>query len=121
MVACCTTPASAHLRLFPGRVPGETIVTETAALAAVKAALELGADVNAVDDLGETALHGAAALGFDTVVQFLVDRGANVNVRNKAGESPLTMANGKAHKRAGDQPYHPTTVDLFRRLGATQP
>ena len=104
-----------------GRVPGETIVTEPAALAAVKVAHALGADVNAVDDLGETALHGAAALGLDTIVQFLVDQGANVNVRNKDGESPLTIASGKAHKRAGDQPSHPTTAALLRRLGATPP
>ena len=32
----------------------------------------------------------------------------------------LAIANGKAHKRAGDQPFHPTTVELLRRLGATE-
>jgi uncharacterized protein len=104
-----------------GRVPGETIVTETAALAAVKLAHELGGNVNAVDDRGETALHGAAALGLDSIVQFLVEQGANVNMKNKDGESPLTIASGKAHKRAGDQPFHPSTADLLRKAGAIQP
>ena len=40
--------------------PGEEAGTEDEALEAVRLLLELGADINAVDDNGETAMHGAA-------------------------------------------------------------
>src|SRR5262249_7754347 len=66
-----------------GRIVGESTVTPEASLEAAKIALELGADVRAVNDAGETALHGAAYFGMDPVVQLLVDRGAQVNARNK--------------------------------------
>src|ERR1700674_1661744 len=48
--------------------------SESEVLTAVKLLVELGADVNAVNDLNETALHGAAYRGANTVVQFLLDK-----------------------------------------------
>ena len=55
---------------------------------------EIGADVNAADSNGYTALHGAAALGDHEMVEFLVARGAKVDILNKAGNSPADMAFG---------------------------
>jgi ankyrin repeat protein len=55
---------------------------------------ELGADVNAVDGRGYTALHGAAALGNREMVEFLVARGARVDVVDRSGNSPADMAFG---------------------------
>jgi ankyrin repeat protein len=55
---------------------------------------EIGADVNAADSNGYTALHGAAALGDHEMVDFLVARGAKVDILNKAGNSPADMAFG---------------------------
>jgi len=55
---------------------------------------EIGADVNAADSNGYTALHGAAALGDYEMVEFLVARGARVDILNKAGNSPADMAFG---------------------------
>ena len=55
---------------------------------------EIGADVNAVDVNGYTALHGAAALGDHEMVEFLVARGADVDAINEAGNSPADMAFG---------------------------
>jgi ankyrin repeat protein len=49
---------------------------EAQSLEAVKTAIELGADVNAANADGRTALDAAKALKYETVVKFLVDQGA---------------------------------------------
>ena len=63
-------------------------------MTAVHFLMEIGADVNAVDANGYTALHGAAALGNNEMVEFLVARGATVDAINGAGNSPADMAFG---------------------------
>ncbi len=71
----------------------ESIVPLSDSFEAVKLAVELGADVNAVDDrYGDTPLHGAARIKSAEIIQFLVDHGADVNVVNKRGQSPLYTA-----------------------------
>lgn len=57
-------------------------------------ALELGSEVNAADDIGDTALHGAAHIRSAAVVRLLVDRGAKVNAKNRRGLTPLMIADG---------------------------
>jgi hypothetical protein len=66
-------------------------------LQAAQLLLKLGADVNAVDANGETAMHGAALKNLPRVVQFLADHGAKIavwNEPNKYGWTPLTIAEG---------------------------
>jgi hypothetical protein len=53
---------------------------------------ELKADVNAVNDRGETPLHGAVCRGADSVVQYLVSKGAKLDVKDKDGQTPLDVA-----------------------------
>jgi ankyrin repeat protein len=65
-----------------------------ARLAAVKLCHELGMDVNAVNSMGLTALHGAANRGSDDIIRFLVEQGANLDARDKEGRTPLTWAQG---------------------------
>jgi ankyrin repeat protein len=77
-----------------GRVPNESFVTESSTLEAVKLALELGGNVNVADDIGDTALHGAAHIRSAALVRFLADCGAKVNVTNKRGLTPLMIADG---------------------------
>jgi ankyrin repeat protein len=84
------------------------------ALDAVKYSLELGNDVNAADNRGYTALHGAAYLGNNEMVNYLVSKGAKVNVKSKAGDSVADMANGPT--RFG-QP-HAETAALLEKLGS---
>jgi ankyrin repeat protein len=77
--------------------PGEDPGTEPEVLEAVKVALELGNDLNAVDNNGETAMHGAAYKHAPSVVRFLAERGARPDVwnqTNKKGWTPVKIADG---------------------------
>jgi ankyrin repeat protein len=79
------------------RSPGEDAGTESEVLEAVQVLLDLGADVNAVDTNGETAMHGAAYKNLPRVVKFLAAKGARVDVWNqqdKFGWTPLAIAAG---------------------------
>jgi ankyrin repeat protein len=70
---------------------------EPEVLEAAKLLLKLGADVNAVDANGETAMHGAALKNLPKVVQFLAANGAKVEVwnqENRFGSTPLMLAQG---------------------------
>ena len=102
---------------------------ESRALETVTTALSLGGDVNATNNAGDTALHGAAPMGYNTVIQFLADHGADVNAKNKRGLTPLGVltAAGRGRGRGpaadangddGPEPSHAATVALLRNLGA---
>ena len=65
-----------------------------ALLEAVKLCFELGMDVNDVNSMGLTAVHGAANRGSDDIIQFLVEKGAKLDVKDKEGRTPLAWAEG---------------------------
>lgn len=69
---------------------------EGVALEAVRLTLELGAQVNAANAQGDTALHGAATRGYSAIVRLLLDRGARHDARNAQGETPADVAGGAA-------------------------
>ena len=77
---------------------------EDASLEAIQFCIEHGADVNAFNDLGETALHGAAQRGADKVVGFLAAQGATLDAKNRRGRTPLDDAIGQATRRGGGRP-----------------
>ena len=92
------------------RSPGEDAGTEEEVLEAVQLALDLGADIDAVNDNGETPMHGAAYKNLPRVVHLLADSGADIEVwnrRNKYGWTPLTIARGY---RFGNFKPSPVTV-----------
>jgi ankyrin repeat protein len=113
-----------------GKVEPESRVRQ-----AVAAVVALNGDVHAASRSGDTALHVAAALGYDTIVQLLVERGADVKATNARGITPLaaatfgsTTGRGRAAAPAGAdslgfepsiQLAHPTTVALLKKLGAS--
>jgi ankyrin repeat protein len=110
-----TTPLMAASGV--NRVLGESPVTENQALEAVKLLLELGADAKAVTTTGENALFGAAYRGWNTLLQVLVDHGANVNAVSKAGITPWLAASGLGD-RLGGVLYNPETAALLVKHGA---
>jgi len=67
-------------------------------VAAVKAFLDKGTDVNAKTQYGATALSYAADKGHVEVVRLLLERGADVNVKDTFyGEVPIGWACSKGH------------------------
>jgi ankyrin repeat protein len=92
-------------------------------LDAAKMLVALGADVNARDSYNWTALHGAAYTGADGIVQFLVEKGARLDIKDRFGQTPFSIASGQIGKYILDfqkKPFgpHPSTIALLRKLGA---
>jgi ankyrin repeat protein len=107
------------------RSPGEDAGTEEEVIEAMEVALALGADINAVDSHGETAMHGAAYKNLPGVVKFLADKGARIDVwnkRNEFGWTPLTIARGY---RFGNFKPSPVTIVAVEKVmlsaGVTPP
>lgn len=110
-----TTPLMAPLAMRDRRPGSDPEQVESSTLEAVRTAMELGGDIGAANAAGNTALHYAAAGGFDSVVEFLVSRGAMLDAENAEGQTPLGMI-GTRRPRRGQDPQR--TTDLLRRLGA---
>jgi ankyrin repeat protein len=102
----------------PGEDGGSLAGQEAEVLEAVKICVEHGNDVNLANDLGETALHGAAFRGVNEVVQYLADRGAKLDARDSRGWTPLAIANGLTYTDFFKQQVH--TAKLLRELMAAR-
>ncbi|HKE83862.1 MAG TPA: ankyrin repeat domain-containing protein [Vicinamibacterales bacterium] len=100
-------------------IDGGQIEPERQVLDAVSTAVSLGADINAANPAGDTALHVASAQGYDGVVRLLAERGADLNVRNKRGLTPLGAL---ISRRGGTSDTSPRqkTIALLRTLGAQE-
>ncbi len=90
--------------------------TEEQAIETISLLLEMGADINAANEFGETALHGATYHAALKVIQFLVERGANINATNWADQTALRVADG--HFYSGTFLRYPEASALLRKLGA---
>ena len=83
-------------------------------LAAVKYLVEVvGADVNARDHEGSTAMHHAAARGDTEMIKYLVSKGADPKAVNREGQTTLDMANGPVQRIS---PW-PETIAYLESLG----
>jgi ankyrin repeat protein len=81
---------------------------------AVQYCLSLGQSLNQQDGLGFTALHGAAFVGDLKLIQYLVDRGARTDLKNKAGDTVADAANGLFEKSLPNS----EAVALLEKLGS---
>ena len=84
-------------------------------LATVKYLVEKhGADVNVRDHNGYSPLHNAASRGDTDMIRYLVDKGADVMVVSRRGQTTIDMANGPQQRI---QPF-PEAIVLLGSLGA---
>jgi len=120
---------------FGGQVGIEYLKTaedKNRILEAVRMAAELGGDVNAVNEKGQTALHSATYMGYADVVQLLAEKGADLNAKDKYGQTPLSIAlgdpEGLVYRQLGGGRYdysfrqpklQKNLADLLVKLGAT--
>ena len=87
----------------------------------MKLVLDVGADINAVDNNGDSAMHGAAYNIYPQVVALLGERGADPKVwgkPNKAGRTPLFIAEGYVGRLPRpDAPTIAAVTKLMRSVG----
>ena len=83
---------------------------------AVEILVEAGADINAVNEAGFTALHGAAFRGLNEVLAYLVAQGADIDARDFRGRTAYRMAEGS--KQSFQFQSWPETAAFLKRLGA---
>jgi ankyrin repeat protein len=92
---------------------------ERDALEAVKVLQAAGLDLAQANGIGENALHGAALRGANTIVQYLVDQGLDVNATSSQGYTPLDVAMGKTIVIQLPVPQE-ATVALLKKLGGKE-
>jgi ankyrin repeat protein len=84
-------------------------------LDAVKLCLDLGFDVNAVNQMGLAAVHGAANRGSDDIIELLASRGARLDIADKEGRTPMAWAEG-VFLATNSPVAKPSTIALLKRL-----
>ena len=103
-----------------GYIEGQIDASEAHALEAVEILVELGEDVNTANTVKETALHGAAYRGANSIARYLIDQGARLDAKDEQGRMPVNIADGAI---AG--PYfraHDETAALLREeMGPSAP
>jgi hypothetical protein len=73
---------------------GRSAGAEDEAVETIRVLLATGVDINEKNTRNETALHGAATRGANTVAKYLVEHGARLEVKDRAGRTPLDVASG---------------------------
>src|SRR4029078_7062911 len=96
---------------------GEFVDDEDRALEAVKFLLDLGVDAKAVTTFNENALYGPGYRGWNRMLELLIEKGADVNLVNKAGVTPWLAASGFGD-RLGGVLYNKAGADILLQHGA---
>ena len=66
--------------------------------------LDKGADIQAVEVDGQTALHLAAQAGRKEAVALLIARGADTKAKDKSGDTPADVAHSRVRSLFGGNP-----------------
>lgn len=72
--------------------------------------IENGVDINTTNHTGATAIHTLIKFGTPEAIQTLINAGADINIKDKNGDSPIIVA-GKQNKNV--------IVELFIKNNAT--
>ena len=96
---------------------------EARCISSARLLLAAGVDVNATNNNGQTALHGAAQSGWNNFVQLLADHGAALGAKDHFGSTPLDFAQGKVGTSGrpgvgGGGEAHKDTAALLTKLAA---
>ena len=95
------------------------------AIKTVKFLVEHGSAVNGAGQFGWTAVHSAAYMGLNDVIEYLAGKGANLDAKDEYGQTPLSIANTTLTKEVSTHGYqaprviHRDTIALLLKLGAT--
>jgi len=113
MVAVMTGPE------LPALIEAEPRPTEDEAIAALGFLLDQGVDPGLGNNQGSTALHLAALRNFPGVIRLMAERGADLNVGDREGLTPLDYALGNLppRMRAAPPPPDAAVVTALRELG----
>jgi ankyrin len=90
-----------------------------ALLEAVSLCLDLGADINATNSMGLSALLGAVNRGSNDIIRFLADRGADLHVVDVEGRDAIRWAEGVFLAAVGAE-RKPETIALLEELMASE-
>jgi ankyrin repeat protein len=117
---------SGRRRFFLDETIRDPNLGEREALAALAVALEFGADVNATDHNGGAAIHRGAQGNLTSVVRRLAEHGADINLQDGSGRTPLQLADAAAASRerssvAAARAPSGNTAEVLRELGAVEP
>jgi len=97
-------------------VVGQTYIESPARpIEAVQLCLEVGGDVNATNEMGLAAIHGAANRGSDDIIELLAKRGARLDQKDKEGRTPIAWAEG-VFLATNSPVAKPATIALLKRL-----
>ena len=105
----------------PPLVETERRPTEEDAIAAIDFLLDHGVDPNMANDAGATAVHMAALRNYDGLLKHMATRGANLDVADRKGFTPLDYALGNSSPALRDRAAgvaNQTTAAVLRGLGA---
>ena len=86
-----------------------------ALLETVKLTHALGNDINAVNDMGLRAIHGAANRGSNDIIEYLAANGALLDVADNEGRTPIKWAEGEL-TGARAPTRKPDTIALLQAL-----
>ncbi|MDA1372312.1 MAG: ankyrin repeat domain-containing protein [Proteobacteria bacterium] len=111
-----------HRRDRIGNAAPDLDAEERATLELARTLIDLGVDVNAADDRGQTAMHHAVLKDFSTVVDYLARRGADIHRADKRGQTPLQLAETvqTIPGTNGLRGTRPQVAAVLRRLGASE-